>query len=114
MVVLSICGFLEKTHFKALESHFKAIAHNSHTPLIEMIYRSGAMFLFNNPLFYQSLIDILENMKKAGTELVLTGKINRKTKSKIEQKITNQKEFAKMTNYFWHDKITNQKDCHDY
>ncbi|MDR0606276.1 MAG: NAD(P)H-dependent oxidoreductase [Bacteroidales bacterium] len=114
MVVFSICGFQDKTQFKALEAHFRAIAHNFHIPLIETIYRSGAMFLFNNPFSFKQQTEILENMKKAGTELILTGKINQKTKRKIEQKITDKKEFIKMTNYFWFDKITNQKDTNDY
>ena len=114
MTLLSICGFQEKTQFKALETHFRAIAHNSHIPLIETIYRPGAMFLFNNPFFYKQQTEILDNMKKAGMELALTGKINRKTKKKIEQKIADKKEFIKMTNYFWFDKIVNQKDSDDY
>jgi multimeric flavodoxin WrbA/putative sterol carrier protein len=114
MMLFSICGFQEKTQFKALETHFRAIAHNFHIPLTETIYRSGAMFLFNNPFAYKTQTEILENMKKAGTELALTGKINRKTKKKIEQKITCKKEFVKMTNYFWFDKITSQKENNDY
>ncbi|MDR3351179.1 MAG: NAD(P)H-dependent oxidoreductase [Prevotellaceae bacterium] len=114
MALLSICGFQEKIQFKVLGMHFRAIAHNTHIPLIETIYRSGAMFLFNNPFFYKAQTEILENMKKAGTELTLTGKISRQTKKKIEQKISSKKEFVKMTNYFWFDKITNQKDINDY
>jgi multimeric flavodoxin WrbA/putative sterol carrier protein len=114
MAVLSICGFQEKRQFKALEMHFKAIAHNFHIPLTETIFRSGAMFLFNNPFSHKPQTEILENMKKAGVELTLTGKINRKTKRKIEQKITGRREFIKMTNYFWYDKITGQKDANDY
>jgi multimeric flavodoxin WrbA/putative sterol carrier protein len=114
MVLLSICGFQEKRQFKALKMHFKAIAHNAHVPLTETIFRSGAMFLFNNPFSYKSQTEILENMKKAGTELTLSGKISRKTKKKIEQKLTGRREFIKMTNYFWHDKITKQKESDDY
>jgi multimeric flavodoxin WrbA/putative sterol carrier protein len=114
MVILSICGFQEKTQFEALETHFRAIAHNFHIPVIETIYRSGAMFLFNNPFFYKVQTEILESMKKAGAELALTGKVSRKTKRKIEQEITGKKEFVKMTNYFWFDKISNQKNSNDY
>jgi multimeric flavodoxin WrbA/putative sterol carrier protein len=114
MIVLSICGFGEQTQFKALDKHFKAIAHNYHVPLIETIYRSGAMFLFNNPFVYKQQTEILENMRKAGVELTSTGKITRKTKRKIEQNISNQKEFIKMTNYFWFDKVTSQKNATDY
>jgi multimeric flavodoxin WrbA/putative sterol carrier protein len=114
MALLSICGFQEKTQFKALEMHFRAISHNTHIPLSETVYRPGAMFLFNNPFFYKAQTEILENMKKAGTELALTGKINRKTKRKIEQKLTGKKEFIKMTDYFWFDKIAGQKNGNDY
>jgi hypothetical protein len=53
-------------------------------------------------------------MKQAGTELIAKGKIGRKTKRKIEQKLSSKKEFVKMTNYFWFDKITNQRDNKDY
>jgi multimeric flavodoxin WrbA/putative sterol carrier protein len=114
MAVLSICGFMEKTQFEALDKHFRAIAHNFHIPVTETIFRSGTMFLFNNPFFYKQQTEILENMKKAGTELTMTGKITGKTKRKIEQKITGKKKFIKMTNYFWFDKIANQKDNNDY
>lgn len=114
MVVLSICGFQEKRQFKALEMHFRAMAHNLHIPLTETIFRPGAMFLFNHPFSYRLQTEILENMKKAGIELTLTGKIDRKTKRKIEQKLVGRKEFIRMTNYFWYDKITNQKDANDY
>jgi multimeric flavodoxin WrbA/putative sterol carrier protein len=114
MTLLATCGFQEKTQLKALEAHFRAIAHNFHIPLIETVYRPGAMFLFNNPFAYKQQTEILDNMKKAGTELALTGKIGRKTKRKIEQKITRRKEFVKMTNYFWFDKINSQKDGNGY
>jgi multimeric flavodoxin WrbA len=114
MVVLSVCGFHEKMQFKALDTHFKAIAHNFHVPIAETIYRSGAMFLFNNPFFYKLQTEILANMKKAGTELISAGRISRKTKGKFERKIADKKEFIKMTNYFWFDKITGQKDSNDY
>jgi multimeric flavodoxin WrbA/putative sterol carrier protein len=114
MVVFSICGFQEKTQFKALNSHFEAIAHNFHVPLLETIYRSGAMFLFNNPFFYKLQIEILENMKKAGMELILTGKIGKKTKKTIEQEFSNKTEYVKMSNFFWFDKITYKKNDNDY
>ncbi|MDR1455777.1 MAG: NAD(P)H-dependent oxidoreductase [Tannerella sp.] len=114
MVILSICGFQEKIQFNALQKHFKAIAHNFHVPLIETVFRSGAMFLFNNPFVYKKQMEILENMKKAGAELTSTGKIKRQTKRNIEQKITGKKEFIKMTNFFWFDKISGPKNSIDY
>jgi putative NADPH-quinone reductase len=80
MVALSICGFQERIQFKALDVHFKSIAHNFHIPMIETIYRPVAMFLFNNPFFYKLQTEVLDNMKKTGTELILTGKINKETK----------------------------------
>ncbi|MDR2120786.1 MAG: hypothetical protein LBP64_07920, partial [Tannerella sp.] len=97
-----------------LDKHFRAIAHNSHIPLIGTIYRPGAMFLFNNPFACQPLTEILEHMRKAGSELTSTGKIKRKTKRKIEQKITTRKDFIRMTNYFWFDKLAGRKDGNDY
>ncbi|MDR1170523.1 MAG: NAD(P)H-dependent oxidoreductase [Prevotellaceae bacterium] len=114
MVLFSICGFGERIQFRALESHFEAIAHNFHVPLIETVFRSGAMFLFNNPFCYRLQIQILESMKKAGSELVMTGKIGRKTKKRIEQEFTDKKEYAKMTNCFWFDKITRKRNGNDY
>jgi multimeric flavodoxin WrbA/putative sterol carrier protein len=114
MAVLSICGFQEKTQFRALDRHFRAIAHNFHIPLVETVYRPGAMFLFNNPFLYKKQTEILESMKKAGTELTLTGKISRKTKRIIEQSLTAKKEFVRMSNYFWFDKITRQKNTGNY
>ncbi|MDR3366365.1 MAG: NAD(P)H-dependent oxidoreductase [Prevotellaceae bacterium] len=114
MVALAICGFGEKMQLAALKKHFGAIAHNFHIPLVATIFRSGAMLLFNNPFAYKQQTEVLENVRKAGAELTLTGKIKRKTKRKIEQKIASKKEFIKMTNYFWFDKIANQKNINDY
>jgi multimeric flavodoxin WrbA/putative sterol carrier protein len=114
MVVLSICGFQEKTQFEALDKHFRAIAHNSHIPLIGTLYRPGAMFLFNNPFVYKQLTEILESMKKAGAELTSIGQIKRKTKQKIEQQITTRKNFIRLTNYFWFDKLSGRKKGDDY
>ncbi|MDR0385894.1 MAG: NAD(P)H-dependent oxidoreductase [Prevotellaceae bacterium] len=114
MALLSICGFNEKDQFKALKTHFEAIACNFHVPLIETVLRAGAMFLFNNPFCYKMQIEILENMKKAGRELILTGKIDRKTKKQIERELAGKREYAQMTNYFWFDKITNRRNSDDY
>jgi hypothetical protein len=76
----------------------------------------AALFIcgFQEKRQFKALTEILENTKKAGLELSLTGKISRKTKRKIEQKITGRREFIKMTNYFRYDKITGQKDTNDY
>jgi hypothetical protein len=114
MAVLSICGFSERAQFNALDAHFKAISHNFHTPLVSAIYRTGAMFLFNNPFYYKQQTQILEQTQIAGRELVLYGKIKKRTLRKIQQKLSGHSEFAKMSDYFWADKLRKQKNIRDY
>jgi organic radical activating enzyme len=63
------------------------------------------MFLFNNPLFFKQQNQILENIKKAGFELMENGKINKRTKKIIQQNITSKKEYAQSTDFFWQEKF---------
>jgi putative NADPH-quinone reductase/putative sterol carrier protein len=114
MSVLSICGFPERSQFNALDAHFKAISHTFHIPLVSTIYRTGAMFLFNNPFYYKQQSQILEHTQNAGRELALYGKVKKQTLRKIQQQLSSHSEFAKMSDYFWDDKLRKQKNIRDY
>lgn len=105
IVVLGISGFIEQEVFTAVNYHFKAVSHNGHFPIISQIYRSGAMYLYNNPLEYQKLLEITDSLIKAGEEIIAYGKIQKKTINIITQKIASKEDFIKNSNYFWNNKI---------
>lgn len=101
IALLSVCGFVEKVHFQAVKAHFRALAHNWHTPLVGEIYRSAAMTLFRHPLLYTVQCDILAAVEKAGMELARHGNISRRTKRRIERDFISVPAFKASANYFW-------------
>lgn len=101
MAVLSVCGFVEKSHFKAVREHFRALAHNWHMPLVAEIYRPAVLSLFNNPLFYRDQRKLLSLLEQSGEMLVRKGRIPSRTKRKIERDFISCRKFRGSANYFW-------------
>jgi len=107
LVIFSTCGFLEIENFNAVKQHFRQISHNNHNPIIAEFFRSGAMYLYNNPTLFKQLNEILQALEKAGQEIFEKGKISRKNQKIIAKKIQKKDVFHKESNYFWHEKISN-------
>ena len=78
MSIFSICGFPEIEQFKPLNDTFKAIARNSHKPLIASIFRPGAES-FTAPPYRHYLENVLKSMVQAGRDLVELGEVPKMT-----------------------------------
>lgn len=105
MMVFSICGFIGKRNFKAVQEHFKQLSVSRHMPLIGEIYRSGSIYLYNNPLIYQKLNEVIDALQHAGKEIISYGKIRPITKKMIEQNIEKRSIFIKIANNFFYKKM---------
>lgn len=104
MIVFSICGFFEDKNFDPVRAFFKALAHNRHCPVVGEIYRTTAVGLFGNPFLHKMLNNVTDALESAGEEVVMTGKIKRKTLKVITQKISGSKEDITKINEWWNDK----------
>jgi multimeric flavodoxin WrbA/putative sterol carrier protein len=109
MVMFSTSGFPGIEHFDSVRSHFKAISHNSHMPLIAEIFRPEGMNLYNNPSFYVKLVEVIDSLKQAGKEIVENGKVNKKKLKTISQDSSSHKDFMEGSNAFWKDNIDTYK-----
>jgi putative sterol carrier protein len=78
MSIFSICGFPEIQQFKPLKDTFKAIARNSHKPLIASIFRPGAES-FTAPPYRLYLEKVLSSLEQAGRNLVELGEVPKMT-----------------------------------
>lgn len=104
MVIFSICGFFESINFKPVQAYFKALAHNRHCPVIGEIYRPTALGLHSNPFLFQKLENIMLQLENAGEQIVIKGKINRKTLRIINQEFPYSAWDISKTNEWWNEK----------
>lgn len=108
MVVFSICGFFEMINFEPVRAYFKALAHNRHTPVVGEIYRTTAVGLYGNPFAFKKLNNILAAIEKAGEEIILSGKIKRRTQKIINQKFSANSDDLAKVNEWWHERKGSQ------
>jgi putative NADPH-quinone reductase/putative sterol carrier protein len=101
MVVFSICGFFEMKNFDPVRSYFKALSHNRHTPVVGEIYRTTAVGIYGSPFHYKLLNNLIAALKDAGEQIVLKGKIKRKTQKTITKKIKGTSKDLDKINEWW-------------
>lgn len=104
MIIFSICGFFENKNFKPVQVFFNALAHNRHCPVIAEIYRTTAVGLYGNPFLFKMQNEVIDALGKAGEEVMENGKINRKTKRTITQRIKGTKKDMTKINEWWNEK----------
>ena len=99
-VVLSVCGFPEKSAFGALTHYAKFLFDQDGSgKLWAEIYRPGSEYL-NETVIERR--DILDATVQAGKELVRTQKVSPETLARIEQPLLDDfSNFAKISNCMW-------------
>ena len=78
--------------------------YNRHTPIVGEIYRTTAVGLYGNPFTYKKLNNILFALESAGEEIIDSGKMKRKTKRIITQKVVSRKQDLVKVNEWWNEK----------
>jgi len=106
-VVFSTCGFPEIETFDPIISHFDAIAHQYHVPVISYLLTPQGPNLFKNPLYYPQLVEKVDALKEAGEQIVLNGKVDKKVLKKISSTTAKNKItfWQKEASQFWQERV---------
>ena len=99
IVVISNSGFPEQSHFQVLRLLFRRISANFHSEVVGEIYRgAGEMFSSRNPLVAILLRPYRKLLRKAGRELVQTGRISEKTTAALETPLLSDAQYIRSAN----------------
>ncbi|MGL4993964.1 MAG: NAD(P)H-dependent oxidoreductase [Bacteroidales bacterium] len=101
LVLLSLCGFPELSHFDSLRSHFRALAHNDHRFVAAELLRPAIMYLFNNPSLLDLQSQLLDDLRQAGLQLATKGFVSSSLIKRISAPVCNQEEFISFANGYW-------------
>jgi multimeric flavodoxin WrbA len=103
IVVISVCGFPERTHFDPLSLTFKRYSINAHAPIIGEIYKPAGEMMRDEK--GQKLFKgFFKAVQDAGQEIVRDERISKKTQKIIDKEIPIPKIlFRKLANK-WFDK----------
>jgi len=86
LVVISNCGFPERSHFQVLELLFKRIARNMRTQVIGEIYRSGGAIMKDAPLILKPLVHKYKKLlEAAGREIVENRRLSEETMADLQK-----------------------------
>lgn len=102
LVMISNCGFSERSHFQVISHWIKRVALNMNTEVIGEFYASQGGLLDTNAEELRPIIsEYLKNMKNAGREIVAGNKVSEKTKKLLEQNfIPDEVYIEKANSYF--------------
>ena len=100
VVVLSVCGMPDESHFHPLSVHFNYLLATPGRKLIAEIYRPAAETM-TNTRFKDKSNDILDATAQAGRELVESMTIAPETMKRIKQPLDEPHAFASIANLFW-------------
>jgi len=99
IVVISNCGFPEKSHFQVLRLLFKRVARNMNTELIGQIYRSGGAILAEHPVMLKPLIYRYKQLvQKAGMQIVKDGGISEELQAVLERPLLPENVYIEQAN----------------
>ncbi|MCU0798157.1 MAG: flavodoxin family protein [Candidatus Thermoplasmatota archaeon] len=86
LVIISNCGFPERSHFQVVSHHFRRIARNMHTDVLEEIYLcGGGMLTMPSPLAAPFKNRYLRAMKRAGREMCEKGVLTERTRKALKR-----------------------------
>lgn len=101
-VVISSCGYPERSHFQGLSLLFRRVARNLHSEVIAEIFRSSggtlrAKAFMREPLFRR----YKEFLRKAGREIVENSRLSEETMAELEKPIISVDQFIERANKNW-------------
>jgi len=101
-VVISNCGFPEKSHFQVLKLLFKRVARNFNTEVIGEIYRSGGVLLADHPVVLKPLIYRYKQLvRKAGQQIIKDGKISEELQMLLEKPLLPEHVYIEQANRYF-------------
>jgi len=102
IVVISNCGFPEKSHFQVLKLLFKRIARNINTEVLGEIYRSGGAILAEHPVMLKPLIYRYKQLVfRAGVQVVEDGRISDELQSLLDKPLLPENVYIEQANRYF-------------
>jgi len=100
MVMLSVSGMPDESHFSALSAHVKYLCSSPGGRLLAEIYRPAAEVM-TRPFLKQKMDDVLDATRQAGRELIESMEVSPGTMARITQPLLDPGIFAGMVNLVW-------------
>lgn len=102
LVLISNCGFSERSHFQVISHWIKRVALNMKTEVIGEFYAAQGSLLNTNAGESRPIVsEYLKNMENAGREIVLENKVSEETKKLLERNfIPDEVYIEKANSYF--------------
>jgi len=100
MVVLSVSGMPDESHFSALSAHVRYLCSSPGGRLLAEIYRPAAEVM-TRPFLKRRMDDVLDATKQAGRELIQSMEVSPGTLARITQPLLDPETFASMVNLVW-------------
>ena len=113
LMAFSTCAYPEKDNFDAVKQQMKQFYKTKSMPILEGIYRSSSTALYNDPLKYNTLKKILASIELAGEEIVLNGKVKKRTRKTLEQIVDTRESFLDICNNYFFERMV-QNDSSPY
>jgi multimeric flavodoxin WrbA len=102
IVAISNSGFPEQSHFQVLRLLFRRVAANFHSEVVGEIYRgAGELFSSKNPFGPLLLRPYRKLLRKAGRELVRTGRISEETTAALEKPLISDSHYIRAANKYF-------------
>jgi putative sterol carrier protein/putative NADPH-quinone reductase len=102
MVLISVCGFPEKDHFRALVENFRLLCRFGGRELAGVLLRPGSESMRFIDQMGEKGRGVLRGFFRAGQEIVEKGKISAETEAVVSQEWTkNRRGFQDQSNLFW-------------
>jgi multimeric flavodoxin WrbA/putative sterol carrier protein len=102
MVLISVCGFPEVDHFKALVAQFRLLARSSQKKLAGVLLRPGSESMLFMERLGKKGKDVLEGFFRAGQEIATRGEVSPETEEIVSRDWTqNLRAFREQANAFW-------------
>jgi len=102
MLVFSVCGFPEKSHFAGLLTTFRQLAQSGNTQIIGEVLRPGSESLAFSDRLGARYQAVIAGLTAAGREVVRQGYVSRATEEAISQPLVRDvAPFRQLANRFW-------------
>jgi multimeric flavodoxin WrbA len=102
MVLISVCGFLEGSHFDALVENFRLLARAGRRKLAGVLLRPGSESLLFMEKLGKKGEEVLQGFYRAGQEVVEKGEVSKEVEELVSQEWTkNRRGFQEQGNLFW-------------
>jgi putative NADPH-quinone reductase len=110
LFLLSVCGFPGLHNFDPLVLHMERLARNFHSDFVGSILRPAVFSVLMTRKYPERIRHVLDAVRKAGKELVLTGAVSEQTFQAAATDICAPQELMETANAYWDRELESSGD----